>query len=73
MQAQSIQIERGIPLPQGVQAVQTMKRMEVGDSIFVPGRNASRMQDFIKQARAGTEKMFTARTTTGGARVWRTE
>lgn len=64
-------IERGIPYPKPRRLSRyPFAAMEVGESFFVPGRNALHMRSCAGwHQRNG--KQFLSRDVDGGARVWR--
>ena len=68
-----IKIEKGIPIPEragrkGVGVV--LKKLEVGESVFFPGRTSSGTSGSIGYLRP---MRFTMRAVDGGLRIWRIE
>ncbi len=82
MHAELLPIDRDIP-PPGTrtapepsprrQAIDTLKSLQIGESVFVPGKRARDLSSWLMAAKAGTEKYFQSKTMTTGARVWRLE
>jgi hypothetical protein len=74
---QRIEVEKGIPLPVAGpgRAKYPWHDMEVGDSFFVPGANATRLNSastsYVHNSPDGKGKKFRARILDGGARIWR--
>jgi len=69
-----MKIEKGIPIP-SIQAeglTVLLKQMEIGDSIFVPGKTTTGISSTLANVRAKNNFRFTSRTVDGGIRVWRT-
>jgi hypothetical protein len=67
-----LKIDRDIPMPQarnnlGISAA--LKRMKVGESIFIKGKTAGDMGGFIDHC--GLSGKVTRRTIDGGCRIWR--
>jgi hypothetical protein len=71
----SLEIETGVayPCPDSHEVTQTLRALEVGQSVLIPGWKATQSHRFVKLARQGTEKRFAAKTMTTGARIWRME
>lgn len=66
-----MKIESGIPIPQrGDGLTALLRRMEIGDSIFIAGK---RPQQVGTQISGAKPFRFTTRSVEGGIRVWRTE
>ena len=69
------EIEKNVPIPvaglkkTGISA--KLRQLEVGESIFVPGRKPADVSGFITWARVGNLKEFKSRTIEGGVRIWR--
>lgn len=73
-------IEHGLPIPQPGTAktglTDALKRMDIGDSIFMPmevtnrNRLSSRFAEFAR-TKAGAGKRFTQRKLLDGYRIWR--
>lgn len=68
-------IEKGVPLPSprgrpfgSASIMGTMRRMEVGDSLLLPGRKVTSLTSTIVQLRP---LKYACRTVEGGVRVWR--
>lgn len=70
-------IEKGIAIPEAELVGKEMYpfgRMEVGDSIFLPGMNSSSSACVsARQIARRQGKKFTTRKIDGGVRIWRTE
>ena len=70
-----LKIEKGIPLPDASTPnagfTATIKRMEVGDSFFMPGKqpNISGRLSYLQKT---TERKFATRKEGDGVRIWRT-
>ena len=60
-------IDRGVPVPQGISA--TLRSLKKGDSVHIPGKRPKDMSGFVANAKL-TGKV-TMRTQNGGVRVWR--
>jgi hypothetical protein len=68
-----IKIEKGVPLPsnaRGPLSKLPFEQMEIGDSVFFPGKKAAQMSGYLAKSRH-LGKQFTARTLDGGCRIWR--
>ena len=67
-------IEKGVPLPRKTgrdgQNLYPWPEMEIGDSIFLPGKTIKDSNAGLQYGRAHGKK-FTARSVEGGIRVWR--
>ena len=68
-----IKIEKDVPMPEfrasGVTAA--LRRMDVGDSIFLRGKKSSNVTSLAAILTKKTERKFATRTVEGGIRVWR--
>lgn len=68
------EIEKGIPAPspQGERCKYPFRKMEVGDSFFVPCEHGNAIELAVRaSARPRDEKKFTVSRVEGGVRVWR--
>lgn len=72
-------VDKGIPIPKlksGFPPLSVWSKMEIGDSVFVPGSDSLKAQGFIKYPRTKGMR-FTCRTLVengvSGVRVWRIE
>lgn len=70
---QQIKIEHNIPVPKGHANgfSAALRMLEVGDSIFLKGKNSSSVSTMVFYAARSENKKFTCRTMDGGVRVWR--
>lgn len=68
------EIEKGVAIPRGRgrAGMYPFRKMEVGDSFFVPGATAKHLSSCACQFSARHGWKFSVRTVDGGARVWRT-
>jgi hypothetical protein len=70
-------VENGIPMPpintNGDSLAQFLKKLEVGQSVFIENKKPTQLGSFINRAKRGTEKAFACRSIEGGARIWRIE
>ena len=68
-----LEIEKGIPVPEprvwGITAA--LRKMDVGDSIFLRGKKANNITTIVGILTKKTERKFVTRTADGGVRVWR--
>ena len=68
-----LEIKKGIPMPEprarGITAA--LRKMDVGDSIFLRGRKTNRVTNITSLLAKKTGFTFTTRTVDGGTRVWR--
>ena len=68
-----IKIEKDVPMPEfrasGVTAA--LRRMDVGDSIFLRGKKSNNITTIVGILTKKTERKFMTRTVEGGIRVWR--
>lgn len=63
-------IEKGIPIPEKSRFKYPFRDMDVGDSVFIPGKKSDRISGAFFVHRP---KKFMCRKTDGGIRVWRIE
>ena len=65
-------IEDGIPMPKmrNKGLIPTLRKLQIGQSIFVPGRNATSVSPSFYAARPAR---FCSRQIEGGVRIWRIE
>ena len=68
-----LEIEKGIPMPEprvwGITAA--LRKMDVGDSIFLRGKKQNTVTSLVAILTKKTERKFATRTVDGGLRVWR--
>lgn len=68
----NLKIEKGIPIPErkpsGFSA--TFRKMEIGDSVFIPGKTTSDVSSLTTYCRP---MKYMGRAEEGGVRVWRIE
>ena len=68
-----LEIEKGIPMPAprawGITAA--LRKMDVGDSIFLRGKKSNNITTIVAILTKKTGLMFTTRMVDGGTRVWR--
>ena len=68
-----IKIEKDVPMPEfrasGVTAA--LRKMDVGDSIFLRGKKSNNITTIVGILTKKTERKFMTRTVEGGIRVWR--
>lgn len=67
------QIEKGIPIPDGINSLYPFRQMEVGDSFLIRGKTASQVAGAVNSAKIRTGWKFKTRTIPEGVRVWRTD
>jgi hypothetical protein len=71
-----MRIEKGVPIPRPRfnSLTDALSRMDIGDSVFIPGEKNTRPVNThiwnTKKRRPGGFR-FTSRTVDGGVRVWR--
>lgn len=70
----TMKIEKGVSAPCAEPKTATFAKMEVGDSIFIPGENGGGLT--VRNARSWGYKTtprikFSARREAGGCRMWR--
>jgi len=65
-----VEIQKGVPMPRGVETKFPWNDMEVGDSFAYPGSNNA-AHTVARQASARNGKTFKARQTDEGMRIWR--
>ncbi|GKT19759.1 hypothetical protein AVHY2522_23660 [Acidovorax sp. SUPP2522] len=76
MDARTVPIEKGVPLPSGVKVMDwspLLEKLEPGDSFLVPYAARSSISTAVKAYKDATGKTLTTRTLDTGIRVWRTE
>ena len=68
-----LEIEKGIPMPAprawGITAA--LRKMDVGDSIFLRGKKSNNITTIVAILTKKTERKFVTRMVDGGTRVWR--
>lgn len=72
----ALKIEDGIPAPKPITRGLTdiLRKLEIGQSVFVPGGRPETISSIVIQVRKGSStKRFTSRTVDGGCRIWRIE
>ena len=66
-----IKIEKGIPMPEprvwGI--TEALRKMDVGDSIFLRGKKSNNITTIVAHLTKKTERKFVTRTVDGGVRV----
>ncbi len=77
MMESKYRIEKNIPPPEDSRGLQKypFKKMEIGDSFFVPAGKAKSVRQQVQyyQKRSAEPVRFTVRQVEGGVRVWRVE
>ena len=70
---EQLQIERGIAIPpaRGIGLSAILKKLKVGESVFVKNKSTPQLSGIIAYIKRQTDLQFTARTVEGGTRIWR--
>ena len=69
-----IAIEKNIPLPSiSEQLVETLAKMEVGDSFLLGNANINQRETLYRRIRQAAPSKYITRSVEGGTRVWRTK
>lgn len=69
--ARNIQIEKNVPLPDEQGANIPLKRMEIGDSVFVDGEDLQGLAAQVYKVSKKQGMKFVQRREGAGIRVWR--
>lgn len=71
-------VEDGVPMPRSsyrepAPLVAALRKLQIGQSIFVPGRTAKNVCHSLESAKRKTDMYFSSRTMSNGVRIWRLE
>jgi hypothetical protein len=69
-------IEKGIPIPRRSTIITVIRKLEVGESILVPGSDLApaRVRARVNYAKyVDRDRSYTTRQMDGGTRIWRTK